>query len=304
MKLYAPAYYQQFRCIASRCRHSCCVGWEIDIDADTLACYRTLHTGYGKVIADSIDESDTPHFRLGTGERCPHLNEAGLCHIILSLGEAYLCEICREHPRFYHRTRQGMEVGLGMACEEACRILLTSDDYAKMIEIGNVDADDQEGDRDFDATRQRAQIYALLCDRTIPYAQRLHAIALAYDLTDKLADDAAWRALLFSLEYLDTAHREMLLRYSYATQLPSEREAASERALAYFIFRHGSGAWDEKEFRAALGLSLFCERLLASLAAEQEESGFAEAARLLSEEIEYSEDNTRAILEMFYDDVE
>ena len=35
MKLYAPGYYKRFACIASKCRHSCCVGWEIDIDPET-----------------------------------------------------------------------------------------------------------------------------------------------------------------------------------------------------------------------------------------------------------------------------
>ena len=35
MKLFAPKYYTEFSCIADRCRHSCCIGWEIDIDADT-----------------------------------------------------------------------------------------------------------------------------------------------------------------------------------------------------------------------------------------------------------------------------
>ena len=41
MKLFAPSYYKDFACIADRCQHSCCVGWEIDIDPDTLAHYET-----------------------------------------------------------------------------------------------------------------------------------------------------------------------------------------------------------------------------------------------------------------------
>ena len=35
MKLIAPDYYNKFSCIADKCRHSCCVGWEIDIDENT-----------------------------------------------------------------------------------------------------------------------------------------------------------------------------------------------------------------------------------------------------------------------------
>ena len=39
MKYYLPDYYEEFKCIAQKCKHSCCVGWEIDIDDDTLAYY-------------------------------------------------------------------------------------------------------------------------------------------------------------------------------------------------------------------------------------------------------------------------
>mgnify|MGYP006874698003 CR=1 FL=1 len=30
-----PDYYKEFKCIAGECRHSCCIGWEIDIDEET-----------------------------------------------------------------------------------------------------------------------------------------------------------------------------------------------------------------------------------------------------------------------------
>ena len=104
MKLIAPDYYPDFACIAGACGHSCCVGWEIDIDEHTLKRYKRLKDGYGAVIAGSIAMDDTPHFRLGSHDRCPHLDERGLCRIILNVGEDYLCDICREHPRFYNFT--------------------------------------------------------------------------------------------------------------------------------------------------------------------------------------------------------
>ena len=34
-----PDYYPLFHCIADRCRHNCCIGWEIDVDGDSLAAY-------------------------------------------------------------------------------------------------------------------------------------------------------------------------------------------------------------------------------------------------------------------------
>ena len=133
MKLYAPRYYKDFKCIADRCRHSCCVGWEIGIDSDTLKKYETLTNEYGKEIIKTVDCTDVPHFRLSSGDRCPHLDEQGLCRIITNVGEDYLCDICREHPRFYNDTAKGKAVGLGLSCEEAARIILSSDGLTNMV---------------------------------------------------------------------------------------------------------------------------------------------------------------------------
>ena len=36
MKLLKPDFYDDFVCIASRCRDTCCAGWEIEVDEETL----------------------------------------------------------------------------------------------------------------------------------------------------------------------------------------------------------------------------------------------------------------------------
>ena len=296
VKLYAPGYYKDFSCIADQCTHSCCIGWEIDIDGVTMEKYASVSHGYGERIRESIDRTGTPHFCLAARDRCPHLDETGLCRIISNLGEAYLCDICREHPRFYNDTCRGKEVGLGMACEEACRIILQSDEYGRMIEIGEVDGEIESAD--FDAVACRDSVYEILSDNSIPYAEKLMRIQNEYGVRPDTLPDEAWRELLASLEYLDESHRGMLARYSSDACTPPEWETPLTRALAYFIYRHGSGARDVREFREAVGFSLFCERLLASAAkAERAQniSDFIRLALIISEEIEYSEENIEAI---------
>lgn len=300
MKLYAPTYYKYFACIADRCRHSCCIGWEIDVDSDTLQVYDTLTDGYGQVIKDSIDRSDTPHFRLCEGDRCPHLDASGLCKIITNFGEGYLCHICREHPRFYNDTNFGKEAGLGMACEETSRLILSSDSYREMVEIGEIDGKAEE--MDFDVLPHRERVYAILSDESLPYAQRLGLIADEYGVSLSVKSDGEWRELLESLEYLDEAHRTLFSVYSSNLSTPEGLKKPLERALAYFIYRHGTAAWDEDEFRAAVGFSLFCERLIASVAKTEgvnDATGLVEVARVVSEEVEYSEENTEEIKWVF-----
>ena len=294
MKLYAPKYYKRFQCIADRCEHSCCIGWEIDIDADTLQAYQTLKEGYGVVIANSISTEDTPHFKLCEGDRCPHLDEHGLCKIILNLGEDHLCDICREHPRFYNFTGVA-EVGIGLSCPEAARIVLSSPDYATFDCIGDVDA--AEDDIIFDGRAEREKIYAILQNASLDYTTRLAKIGKIYSIEPK--EDSQWQEILHSLEYLDEAHKSLFLCYSSESR-PVGNDAYLERFLAYVIYRHCTEAFDEEDFGCRLSFCLFCEQLLASLICSRNAETLEEIAKLasiLSEEIEYSEDNTQTIME-------
>jgi lysine-N-methylase len=293
MKIFAPAYYKDFACIADRCRHSCCIGWEIDIDADTMQKYTEISHPYGTKIRESIDCLDTPHFRLSQTERCPHLAPNGLCHIISTLGEGYLCEICREHPRFYNQTPKGLEIGVGMACEEACRLILETKNWQEILPVGEIDQ--PQYSVPFDALAHRARIYGMLGDRTLPYSARLTKICDAYDVHPDALANESWRQVLASLEYLHEEHRALFAAYS--SDAPTTEESG-ERALAYFIYRHCTAAEDEADLRARLGFCLLCERLLCSLVA-QGLLPVAECARVISEELEYCEENTDAICNVF-----
>ena len=284
MKTFAPLYYKYFKCIADRCRHSCCVGWEIDIDRDTEEKYSSLSVGYGKSIIESIDFSDTPHFKLGENERCPHLDKRGLCRIISEVGEDYLCDICREHPRFYNRMSKGFEVGLGMACEEACRIILSSDDYRDFYTFED-DGEEWEYDG-FDSIKYRDTILSCLAD-TLGYKEKIQKIYGLFNINE--ISDSTLKNILEKLEYLDPSHKELFLNGSFK-ELTSDREKYLERALAYFVYRHCTEVEDESDFSASLGFCLFCVKLLSSL-----DGDIFDTARIVSEEIEYSEDNTEII---------
>jgi len=102
MKIVKPDFYDHFHCLADRCHHSCCIGWEIDVDEESLSRYRKVTGAMGDLLQQHICCAEQPHFILGEGERCPFLEEDGLCKLIKELGEESLCDICREHPRFYN----------------------------------------------------------------------------------------------------------------------------------------------------------------------------------------------------------
>ena len=291
MKLFAPTYYKNFKCIADKCEHSCCIGWEIDIDEHTLEKYRHLKDGHGSAILESISQEETPHFCLCEGDRCPHLDERGLCKIILGVGEDYLCDICREHPRFYNFTSVA-EVGLGMSCPEAARLILSYPDFVSMEEVGEVDA--APDDVLFDGRTERAKIYDIL--QKNDYATALAHIYDTYSID--VGEDAQWLEILNSLEYLNADHKALFLHYSSALH-PMGQDEYQKRFLAYLIYRHCTEAVDEEDFAARLSFCLFCERLLASLICSQKAETLQEVATLasiISEEIEYSDDNTYVLM--------
>lgn len=127
-----PSFFSSFVCIASRCRDNCCIGWEIDIDEETDRFYREIKGNFGKRLQEGISREGQPHFKL-QNDACYFLNSDHLCEIYQNLGEASLCEICREHPRFYewYEDVPGLpdrtEAGLGLCCEEAARLLFSEE---------------------------------------------------------------------------------------------------------------------------------------------------------------------------------
>lgn len=123
-----PDFYKDFCCKADRCQHTCCAGWEIDIDASTAAKYQQLTGAVGEAIRQNIVEVDGNwQFRLCAGDRCPFLREDGLCELIRKVDESILCDICTNHPRFFVVVGDYELAGVGLSCEKSCELLLADE---------------------------------------------------------------------------------------------------------------------------------------------------------------------------------
>ena len=70
-----PEYYSDFHCIADKCRDSCCIGWEIDVDPVTAAKYENISGSFGERLRENISDGC---FILHEGDRCPFLNRNDL----------------------------------------------------------------------------------------------------------------------------------------------------------------------------------------------------------------------------------
>ena len=53
-----PSFFDDFKCIADRCTDTCCAGWEVDIDENTLDFYKNAEGSYYDEIRKNITVSD------------------------------------------------------------------------------------------------------------------------------------------------------------------------------------------------------------------------------------------------------
>ena len=91
MKKLYPDYYEKFKCIADKCPKTCCGGWQIEIDEESLAAYKSMGI-------DNVDY-ENEIFNYDEDKMCRNLREDGLCKLILKHGEGILCRTCATFPR-------------------------------------------------------------------------------------------------------------------------------------------------------------------------------------------------------------
>lgn len=295
MKTFVPHYYSAFNCIAGECRHSCCVGWEIDIDPLTLQKYNSIKTPFGKKIRDNIDFQDgCTCFRLNGDERCPFLNEQNLCDIILSLGEDYLCDICKDHPRFRNFYSGRTEIGLGLCCEEACRIILSDERPFSLVSDDENDEILTEDEQDFLCRRD---LVFNLVENSDSVFTAIRKINEMYKINPFELDLQTAFDFYSSLEMLDISWQDKLLslKNSQAAQSDNIAERAFLNLYKYFLFRHLSVF----DFYGGLKFAEISVKLIYSICERTDFSfeNICEIARMYSSEIEYSDENIDKVTE-------
>ena len=306
MKLIAPSYYAAFRCIAGLCRHSCCIGWEIDVDEDSLAKYAALPGELGEEIRASIvTEDNCAHFRLAEHDRCPFLNEQGLCRMILGFGEDVLCQICRDHPRFYSEFSDRTEVGLGLCCEAAAQLILSQTAPLSLVTLEDDGMKEEQDEYEAWLLALRNQLLGLLEDESWTLDERLENILDLAGISLPAKTASEWAEIYRALERLDTAW-DTVLDTLIQPQKPlgTGWDRPFSNLAAYFLYRHLPAALDDGEVEAHVAfcvLSVQMLRRLFAAAPTQDMATLVDLARLYSSEVEYSPENTDALLALFSD---
>ena len=296
-----PDYYKKFSCKKEKCRHNCCIGWEIDIDEEKTQYYKNIGGEMGKKLKNNIANKPTPHFILDKNERCPFLNKDNLCELVINLGEDSLCEICSLHPRFQNLLPERTEIGLGLCCEAATELIIGNRDTVNLI--NNTTSDDE-------IIILRDKIISVLQERSLNINLRVKKMLDLCQTDFEFTKDAFDEFL--ALERLEGGWTEVLYlakeNYTHANfdnfdRYIKDREYEYEQFLVYLIYRHFANSIDLYSAAQKAKFAAMAYRLIyyigGALFQKYGELPFemqTDIMRMFSAEIEYSDENLYSLI--------
>ena len=123
-----PKYFEEFRCIASRCPDSCCQEWQVDVDDETANIYLAMDGELGDRLRSTMTKTEDGYILPITQGRCPMWRQDGLCEIQAQAGHDALCHTCQTFPRLSHEYDGFTERDLELSCPEAARLILSAEE--------------------------------------------------------------------------------------------------------------------------------------------------------------------------------
>lgn len=175
-----PHYYDKFSCTADQCPESCCAGWQIVIDENSLEKYSNVSGDFGIRLLNSID------WREGIFEqyekRCSFLNAENLCDIYKELGADALCDTCRLYPRHIEEFENLREFSLSLSCPVAAKMILECQEPVRFLEEEDEKEECEEDFEDFDfllfdcLLEVREKLFSIVQNRTIPIEKRMYCV--------------------------------------------------------------------------------------------------------------------------------
>lgn len=314
-----PGYCRDFRCIAGDCKDSCCKGWEIDIDDAAARRYAEVKGEFGERLRNSIRDGS---FVLTEDERCPFLNEKGLCDIYTELGKESLCHICAEHPRYFEWFGTVKEGGTGLCCEASAQLILSRPFVLCEEEIPFEEAAGDYDDELFSLLLEaRTAMLDAVCNDDMPFSEALCSVLdiaanaqkyIDIPMTGNTAAAGCREAMAaifrcFSeLEPIDEnwipyvrgcaekLHGAPALKAGYIPYL--------RRIAAYFLFRYVMKSVYDGNVLGYAELAAVSVLFIAQLYRCRGECSFEDCAGIAkdySKETEYCEENTEKLLELF-----
>ncbi|ELC8441124.1 flagellin lysine-N-methylase [Clostridium perfringens] len=164
--------YDKFKCIADKCKFTCCEGWDINVDNDTYDKWKRdkKDSEYllNNVKIKKCNENTEYFINKETYEACAFLDRQGLCGIVKSHGEEYLSLTCHTFPRIENIFEGKKELSLSCACPEVVEILSDMSGKINMVSENNTFKEN-----DLLELKIRETLINIMYEESIPLEERL-----------------------------------------------------------------------------------------------------------------------------------
>lgn len=248
MKIVKPTFYKNFKCIAGDCPDSCCQGWEVDADSDSLEYYKTLDNSLEiKKRIDSVlskDEFDNTIFTLAPKKRCPFLNDENLCDMHIAIGGEHTPYTCRTFPRFIYDFGATREIGISFSCPVASDMMYNTESFDFETDINSdlPTLNDIDAEKYFLLYKGRAEAYKIAKDKNKSIRERLNDLLdLGVLLQEKLfpydegGDDIDFFDVFKNPELINPEWKEKVENFSLKQVSDTQ---SNENILMYFLYKY------------------------------------------------------------------
>lgn len=325
--------YDKFKCIADKCPQSCCIGWQIVIDDNSLEKYEKMEGPFKGRMLNSVDWEEGCFKQYN--RRCAMLNDDNLCDLIIECGEDKLCNTCEKYPRHMEEYEGIREYSLSLSCPEAARIILERTDPIEFVEWDDDEDDDFE---DFDyllytkLEDAREVIYKIIRDRSISFERKADLLTeFGFSLQecldedelfemdeviDKFSDDLSsikgenlWNKkehfkMLEKLENLSddwpTIIRNAYINWNKLELSPKE-EIQAEQLLMFFFYTYFCGAVYDDMIQSKVLMSVMSVYWIFMIDKTMENPDIIKTAYLYAREVEHSDLNLDDLEEMLFE---
>ncbi len=321
IKVFVPTYFNKFFCIADKCPDSCCIGWEVDIDGETADKYSTVDGELGdKIKKHLVSDDDGYMFTLCEGDRCPFLNDCNLCEIQKSRGESFLSRTCTLFPRFFDDFGSFREMGLGFACPEAARIMLSESEDFSLICQDTPDDENTEVDEEFlrSLLDLRADILSVLNEKDVSFRDKIQSVLTKAKYFQQKTDGESFfdgdfnrsfddcLSVLLEMEYISDKRRSFIeqIKIKKPSEVIVEKYKDDfEKLMKYYIFRYLLKAVYDYDVLTKVKYSVFACIVTAGIYTHFGTPDFETRVKIMygySKEVEYSDMNMELLDEVMY----
>ena len=251
-----PDYYKEFECIADRCEDTCCAGWQIVIDKETLKKYTKMKGNFRKRMFSSVNWFQGT-FKQDKNKRCAFLNERNLCDLYLSQGEGGFCKTCREYPRHTEEFEGVREMTLSVSCPEVARILMNRIEPVTFL---SYEREGEEEFEDFDPfffsilEDARKEMITILQNRNLTIKDRiLLVLGMAHDMQGRMNRQEMFACSEVIAKY--TTEKALHFVQSY-----QQKQSGEETKYQTFLFLDYANGFGLLQLRFSLSKTEYSSR--------------------------------------------